>query len=82
MTFEADGAANRRAIPQIHGGDHEGSQRDADKVEEVDRTTSSAARDARPMGVMSRRPCFTQQRQRCDAFSRLGVPELERLIQA
>jgi hypothetical protein len=33
---EADRTANHRAIPEIHGGDHEGTHGDTDKVGEVE----------------------------------------------
>ncbi|MGD2217712.1 MAG: hypothetical protein PVJ64_13235 [Gemmatimonadales bacterium] len=52
MTLEADGAANRRAVPEIHGGDQQRTHRHTDKVDEVDRATSIAAGDARPVGVL------------------------------
>ena len=60
MTLTADRAAKRRTPSEIHGGDHEGTQGDADKVDKVDRTILIAACDARSVGVMSRRRCGTQ----------------------
>jgi hypothetical protein len=36
MTLEADRAANRRSVAEIHGGDHDGTHGDTDKIDEVD----------------------------------------------
>jgi hypothetical protein len=36
MTLQAGRAAYRRTVPEIHSGDHEGTQGDTDKFDEVD----------------------------------------------